>query len=758
MQARALSKPHRQEDDLQMTRFATRRQTALSVLASLSLLGPALGRQPAVTRFDEPQSLTKWGGSVWEAARNGSHTRLNELLRAAPAGLDETLVASIESYRAHIDNRETTRIDERKEAIESLREILREPVITDAHLSEGLVHATNLEQISLDPSQVFLNPQVKDIVRKAEIAARMAENRADWLIANELFYRLHTLFMDRGGAESIRYKGDLDRLNRRLSMIQFYAPRELWRLRNEREIADGNDPLPEYLAFGETYAERLEGISQRMVDSALKEAATGHVERVDVRKMILKGLEAIEVMLTTPELQEGMPALARQIARERFLADVARERRRVKNHAVVTPSMAYQTLRELLRNNKESGLRLMDEVIMHEFTNGAFSNLDEFSGVIWPDELRRFERNTNGNYKGIGIQIQMNESRAIQVVTPLDDTPAYRADVRAGDVIRTVDGKPTAGLSLNQVSDVITGTKSKSVVLGIKRKDASDPDAEPELLDIEVQLDTIIVKTVKGWQRETASDWDWFIDPDRNIGYVRLTQFTGSTTRELRQALREMDRDGLNGLILDLRFNPGGLLDQSVSVANLFIPGGTIVSTQDGDGNRDPRPRNATSRGQRVEGSPVVVLVNQSSASASEIVSGALQDHAQNGNVDAIILGRTTYGKGSVQNVWALPGDRGYIKLTKRYYVLPKGRLIHKRPGAFDWGVRPNLEVTMLPSQTLVSVLLRRDADMLPLVGEEVAKETADPSELIEGGLDLQLETALLLLRARTAAQSLSTT
>ncbi len=722
---------------------------ALSVPAAA-----ATATQPL--RGTQPQGLTRWSGSVWEAARSGSHVRLNELLNNAPAGLDDALTESISKYRANIQTREDTRSKERGEALDSLREILRKPDISDVELSEGLVHAINLEQIALDPAQIFRIPQVEDIVGRSEIAARVAENRGDWLVANELYYRLHTLFMDRGGAESIRYKGDLDRLNRRLSMIQFYAPRELWRMRNDRELADGNDPLPDYVDFGESYVDRLTGINQRMVQSALQEAASGHVERVDVRKMILKGLEAMEVMVTTPELREGIPALGREIARERFLADIARERRNVADHAIVTPGMAHQTLRELLRNNSTSGLNLMDEAIMHEYTNGAFAYLDEFSGVIWPDELRRFERNTNGNYIGVGIQIQMNETRDIMVVTPLDDTPAYRADIRSGDVIKTVNGDSTAGLSINQVADKITGPAGTKVNLGIDRPNPDDAEAGSESIVIPVERQNIIVKTVKGWERENAAEWNWFIDDDRNIGYVRLTQFTGSTTRELHQALREMNREGLSALIVDLRFNPGGLLDESVTVANTFVPSGPIVATQDGNGRRDPRSRNANPRDVRVEDIPIVVLVNQSSASASEIVSGALQDHAQNGSIDAIVLGKTTYGKGSVQNVWALPGSRSAIKLTKRYYVLPNGRLIHKRPGAFDWGVSPNLEVTMLPSQTFDSVVLRREADMLPLVGEVVAEGQADPTELVEGGLDPQLEAALLLLRARTAAQTLS--
>ncbi len=725
-----------------------------AVAAAVALVGVCASAVTA--QVADATSVVRWSGAVWDAARTGNQARLDQLLENPPQDLDDAFESQIRAYREHIREREQQRVAEQDEARAKLRQIVDDPDASDAELSEGLVQAIAWDQVALNPEDVFRDSDVRRLVSRAEAAARAAEDRGDWLMANELFYRLHTLFADRPGADNQRYKKDLDRLNRRLSMIQYYAPRELWRLRNERELAEGGDPLPAYVEVGESWDERLRGISRRMVEQALREASTGHVETpVDVRAMTLDGIDAIRTMLTTHELEAGIPGLRREAARTRLLDDLARERRRIEQMDYVSPSTLTATLREVLRLNRESGLDIMDEAIMHEFANGAFAALDEFSGIIWPDELRRFERNTNGNYVGIGVQIQLNEAREVEVVTPLDDTPAYRADIRSGDVIKTVDGKPTAGLSLNQVADIITGPTGTTVELGIERPIPDVEDGATEHLTIEVARDMIVVKTVKGWARKSATSWDWFIDDDQKIGYVRLNQFTASTTRELHQALREMEQTGLNGLILDLRFNPGGLLDEAVTVANTFITRGDIVGTQDGLGRRE-RPRKAIPSRARATDIPIIVLTNQSSASASEIVSGAIQDHAQKGAIDAMVVGMRTYGKGSVQNVWGLPGDQAAIKLTKRYYILPSGRLIHKRPGARTWGVEPNLEVSMLPSQTLEAVLLRREADMLPLVGHEVAADQADPSRLLDEGVDPQLETAVLLLKARTVAQSLS--
>ena len=382
--------------------------------------------------------------------------------------------------------------------------------------------------------------------------------------------------------------------------------------------------------------------------------------------------------------------------------------------------------------------------------------LSSLSAIIWPDELRQFERQTQGNFVGVGIQIQLDEQRNIRIVSPIEGTPAFRAGIKPNDLIKFVDGVSTSGLSLSQAVDIITGPAKTEVVLGVERLVANDAGDEiTAVVDVPIVRDRISVPTVQGWRRlDAEGTWDHMVDRDRGIGYVRLTQFTDSTTRDFDRAVREMRRQGLNGLILDLRFNPGGLLTQAVSISDRFVRRGLpIVSTENGFG-RTQKVENSRSR-PTVNDIPVVVLINEGAASASEIVSGAIQDHAENGAVQAVLLGRRSFGKGSVQRVSMLPGGQAALKLTSEYYVLPKGRHIHRKPGEVQWGVDPNFEVEMLPSQVADALVLRRDADALI---DENNPDPANPDELLTSGVDLQLNAALVLLQARTTPKTLART
>jgi len=311
-----------------------------------------------------------------------------------------------------------------------------------------------------------------------------------------------------------------------------------------------------------------------MVRRALQDAASDHVEGVRVSEILIQGLDALETMVGTRDLAVAMPQLLNESAKRRFITALNSERASLKamNGRIDPRVPVTRTLRRVLAANEET-LRLPPNAILHEFGTGSMSALDDFSAIIWPDELRRFNRNTQGNFIGVGIQIQLDEKRNIKVVTPLEGTPAQRAGILSGDLIKFVDGKPTAGFSLNQAVDQITGPSGTLVTLGIERAIANaDEDAEVqvELIDVPIRRSRIEIRTVKGWERDGVreQDWDWFIDDTNHIGYVRLTQFTDNTTRDFLRAVRSMQDDGLNGLILDLRFNPGGLLDEAVTIAN----------------------------------------------------------------------------------------------------------------------------------------------------------------------------------------------
>jgi carboxyl-terminal processing protease len=304
------------------------------------------------------------------------------------------------------------------------------------------------------------------------------------------------------------------------------------------------------------------------------------------------------------------------------------------------------------------------------------------------------------------------------------------------------------------------------VTLTIEREVTDDQGAKSvEEKEYTLVRKEIPVTTVKGWKKTGAGEdaWDWFIDPESKIGYVRLTQFAEETDGKLGRAIAQMKGAGLNGLVLDLRYNPGGLLDQAVAVTSRFVStgdgkapyNGNVVTTHTKDNalvNRERLMEDHDGLG----AVPMVVLINEGAASASEIVSGAIQDYARAGQVKAVLIGARSYGKGSVQNVWQLPAQAdAAVKVTTQYYHLPGGRMIHKRPEETQWGVDPDLKVEMLPTQISEALILRQNADVLKL--EQNGKtggteDSADPEDLINKGIDLQLQEALVILQAEVAA------
>ncbi|MHC4107299.1 MAG: S41 family peptidase [Planctomycetota bacterium] len=381
--------------------------------------------------------------------------------------------------------------------------------------------------------------------------------------------------------------------------------------------------------------------------------------------------------------------------------------------------------------------------------------LDPFSEIIWPHRFPRFTQTTRGNFIGVGIVIRHDEAHEILVVNPLEGTPAYFAGVKPSDRIAEVDGVSTVGWSLNDAVDKITGRKGTEVTLGMKREGVED------LIQLTIVRDVIKIHTVRGWWKQGLDDdgdpvWDWYIDPISRIAYVRLTQFTEDTFTDLEKAWRQAKEAGQpNGLILDLRYNPGGLLSSAVQISNLFVERGVIVSGEDKNGRRawpDQRARHELAL-IADDGIPTVILVNKGSASASEIVAGCLQAHGA-----AVVIGERTFGKGSVQTVHQVT-NKAMLKLTTQYYRLPSpdggetpGRLVHKRPGADVWGVDPDIVVTMTPAQIVASLELRQKADLIPEDDDgnpdPDSPERPNINELLAGGLDPQLEAALLLLQA----------
>jgi carboxyl-terminal processing protease len=296
--------------------------------------------------------------------------------------------------------------------------------------------------------------------------------------------------------------------------------------------------------------------------------------------------------------------------------------------------------------------------------NGMLTSLDPHSSYMDAKSFRDMQVQTRGEFGGLGIEVTM-EDGLIKVVTPIDDTPAAKAGVMSNDIITHIDDDQVQGLSLNQAVEKMRGLVNTSVRLKIQRANRKEP------LEIKVTRDVIRITAVRS--RKEGED----------VGYLRITQFNEQTYENLKKAIEkisaETPADKLKGYVLDLRNNPGGLLDQAILVSDAFLDRGEIVSTR--GRNADEAQRFNAKNGDLTKGKPVIVLINGGSASASEIVAGALQDHKR-----ANVMGTRSFGKGSVQTIIPL-GLNGAVRLTTARYYTPSGRSIQAK------GIEPNIEV-----------------------------------------------------------------
>jgi carboxyl-terminal processing protease len=334
---------------------------------------------------------------------------------------------------------------------------------------------------------------------------------------------------------------------------------------------------------------------------------------------------------------------------------------------------------------------------------GVLEKLDPYSSYISPDEIDRFRANVESEFGGIGIQVSVDGGQ-LKVISPLVGTPAYRAGLMAGDRIVEIDGKPCDGLTIDEAVRRLKGPENTSVALTVIHAGRATKET------ITVTRERIRVDTVLGDRRKDDDSWDFMLKPDAGIAYIRLTGFSRETAKDLRKAMEQLEKENLRGLIVDLRFNPGGLLTSAIDVSDLFISSGRIVSTQ---GRATPERIWDARRKGTFEGFPMVLLVNRYSASASEIVAACLQDHQR-----AIVLGERSWGKGSVQNVIELENGSAALKLTTAAYRRPNGKNIHRFDDAKDedeWGVMPDkgFEIKLGDSEMIALVQERRRRDIV---------------------------------------------
>ena len=364
-----------------------------------------------------------------------------------------------------------------------------------------------------------------------------------------------------------------------------------------------------------------------------------------------------------------------------------------------------------------------DAKLVESAINGMLAGLDPHSSYMDPKSFRDMQVQTRGEFGGLGIEVTM-EDGLVKVVAPIDDTPAAKAGVMANDIITQLDGEAVQGLTLNQAVDKMRGPVNTKIKLTIMRKGADKP------IEVTIVRAVIRVKSVRSHSE------------GEDIGYIRITQFNEQTTDGLKQSINDLNSqlgaDKIKGYIIDLRNNPRGLLDQAISVSDTFLDKGEIVSTR--GRNAEETQRFNARPGDMAKGKPLIVLINGGSASASEIVAGALQDHRR-----ATLVGTRSFGKGSVQTIIPLGAGNGALRLTTARYYTPSGRSIQAK------GITPDIEVLQeVPDDLKARTDTKGEASLRGHLKAEGNEESGSQSYVPPDEKDdAALKMALDLLRGR---------
>ena len=711
---------------------------------------------PLTLSVAHAQDLTEeWSVRVWSAASDGKWDVVETLFETVPEGSSEMLKvfrSDLALFKQHRKEEQNSNTLARKEALTEMRGFAKE-----AKVMQAMQSAIKAQTLSKDINTVLYDEGTQQVLSEVKESIQSNTDNGNLLVAQTLAFYLRTFYEDTARRDLYElWKKRHEEIATDAMLLRYYAPvyhHELW---SEQAILRGDDPPdPFQEKTKDLWKERVDDISTFMVIQSLRKAEAEHMDQISWKELLVGGLESVRRIGGLPELAETFPKLNEAELRASWQATIDEETQSIPQYLrhISGHKTLVQLLKRILAAN-DGSLELPQSVLLREFGDGAMSKLDRYSAIVWPNEKRQFDQATEGNFVGVGIVIRESPTGEILVVNPIDGAPAYYGGVVPEDIITHVNGSSTSGWSVSDAVDKITGKRGTAVTLTIKRETQEEP------LNLMLTRDRIILRSVSGWNKKEISKdgepiWDWYIDPQNHIGYIKLTGFSKTSYADILAAIRDMQEVAEpNGLILDLRHNPGGLLPTARQISNLFIKEGSIVSGENANGDMLFNMQAYANRAYLSDW-PLVVLINQGSASASEIVSGSVQAHGA-----GIIVGQRSWGKGSVQTVHNIgSGDLALVKLTTQFYRLPPtedgpGRLVHKREGSTDWGVVPDIEVRMSPEQISTSNALRRDSQML-ILGSDNA-DIPNINDLLTEGLDPQLETALLLLRANALAETYS--
>ncbi len=730
----------------------------LGTVLALALLTAACSPWPTALAEGEAEATgTALAPTMRRLATTGSFDKLGDLLKTEQARHSDAkltaLLRDIDLYRKHAADHTAVRRKAFDLAYKKMVDQFAAENLNDAIF--GAIEASALA----DDTDIFLKDEkVVALVKTIEDRAKKADDIHDWLEALSFYRSIELLFDD-----SSLYSVQVKKLERQLRLVRFYAPDALQKMydlralkfkalkaasdakkpEGEKKVEEDDEPIK---VTAEPWEDRLKGITMSMFRQTISRAAHQHITNPGYTPLIKGALESLSIMAQTPGLEKSFTRFKDAERVAKFQAGIKRLQGTMDaNNAPLNFLQASEIVDQITELN-DTTLMIPEPVLVYELSDGATSKLDDFSAIIWPHDLEQFSRNVEGKFYGVGIQISKRDSR-LTVVSPLEGTPAHRAGIRANDVIGKVNGEPTSDWSVDRAVREITGPEGTEVKLGIDRP------GEQKTMDIVLRRAEIVIESIKGWDHKAGGGWDYYIDRENKIGYVRLSQFIPQSVKSLDEAVEMMEKDnGLSALILDLRGNPGGLLSSAVDISDRFVGEGTIVSTVN-SANRETKRYEA-----RADHSyrrfPIVLLVNQGSASASEIVSGAVQDYQR-----GLIIGNRSFGKGSVQDLFPMDGGKAALKLTTQYYRLPAGRILHRKPGDKTWGVNPDLEVKMTGKQIGEMIKYRQDVDIIRGENEKPADPKAEiptAASMLEKGMDPQLSAALLVIKTGLVAENVA--
>jgi len=661
----------------------------------------------------------------------GDFEQARQRIQKAPAdSVDEQMKQLVDRYFAIEQQRDQKRVDAYREQLQELDKIKEKvsvkgtPDVND--IDETMAALIQAREYALPEQKAELmnDPFVQTIITKMKASADADEQQGKWLDAYaHCYYWMAGLDED---DKASRDKAD-----------------ELTELA-EIELSLKNS------ACGETATDRYEGIDVEMFLRAMQLLHGNYVHEINYSEMSQEAIDRCRLIgIVLERTNEKLAWSASQVQvsewNDALNALEARIDALFQDAETVKVEIVAEALRDVLALNAET-LKMPQEVMIAHYTEAALESLDPFTNLVWPWNVKDFEKNMTQQFTGIGVEISKSAG-VLKVVSLLPDTPAYTSGLDADDEITAVNGEPTEDMNIYCAISKITGPKGTKVTLTIRRPSTG------ETKEITIVRDKIMVQPLRGWIREENGDWNYWIDPENKIGYIRLTAFTESSGPDLDEVLRKLEKNGLKGLVLDLRYNSGGYLQAAAEVVDLFIEEGVIVKSS-------PRQGLATYEIAHKSGThpdyPLVILMNNYSASASEIVAGALQDYKYQ---RATLVGQRSYGKGSVQVVSPFTGGGSQIKYTVAYYHLPsdqqvKNRYQMEKLDRDDWGIAPDVEIEMLSNEIKDMIDIQRGNDVLTRTDHDANGGSSERHTLQETlQADPQLSIGLLVLQSKLVAQ-----